>query len=227
MKIPKNYNEAAADFNASGFNCGTQYVIDQPISMVYTDGAIFFGVNSQENLSGVLYTDSGRIVSSSTQFKNPAPDSNEVIENVIMWDINAKCFVMFSLKYDSSMPYFTSTSGIGYAQSTISVAVSRVWGEDDRVEITAVRRYMRKVFRRMFEDEIFDIILVHLRALRYQDDVYVYAFPTHPDASLRFNVAPLLVGPSVPIAVDPYLELPILVGSDDDDDDIVRGVPLP
>ena len=84
---------------------------------------------------------------------------------------------------------------------------------------------MRKVFRRSFEDEIFDIILVHLRALRYQDDVYTYAFPTHPDASLRFNVAPLLVGPSVPIAVDPYLELPILVSSDDDD--FVLGVPLP
>ena len=226
MKNPKNYIEALADYTASEFNRGTQYVIDQPISMVYTDSAIFLGVNSQENLSSVLYPDPGRIVSSSTQFNNPAPGSNEVIENVIMWDIKAKCFVMFSLKYDSSAPYFTSTSGIGYAQSTISVTVSRVWGEDDRAQITAVRRYMRKVFKCRLEDEIFSMILVHLRALRYQDDVYTYAFFTYPDTSLRVNVAPLLVGPSVPIAFDPYLEeLPILVGSDDDD--VVLGVPLP
>ena len=211
MKIPRNYKEALVDYYASEFNRGTQYIVDQASSLVFTDSVIFYGVHSLTNLSGVLSTSGGRIVSCSTQFNVPAPGSDDFIENVTMWDMDYHCFTMFCVAYQSSS-YFTSEPGIGYAQDIYSVAVTRIWGEDDRVQITAVRRYMRKVFKHTFEDEIFDMILVHLRALMYQDNVHAYAFRTNPDTSLRLNVAPVLI--------DPYSDLPILV-------DVILGVPEP
>ena len=216
------------DYEASQAHC-CMMVSDQPHSICYAAGKVFEGTHPLQSLIDATAVCNTRvstvIVSRADTFYN----SEKRIEQITLWNTIDRSFAILSVFYTAPYSIFTAMDGVGHSGGPFSITPTRAWGEYDRRAIICLRRHAEQVYEvSLFPLEILEMLLVHLRALWYQDSACGYVFLTNPDASIIVSAAPVINGSQSPLLVDPLHEDEAffeLINSSDDDVVIINAEP--